>query len=45
MKGFIDPPGQENKKWHPEKGELNTQIDCASLRQFGRNLGLAQKEF
>lgn len=23
MKGFINPPSQENEEWHPEKGELD----------------------
>ena len=40
MEGFVNPPSQENEEWHPEKGELDAQIDCTSLCQFRRNLGL-----
>ena len=43
MKGFIDPPSQEDEEWQPENGELNTQIDRTSFCQFRRNLRLAQK--
>ena len=40
---FIDPPSQEDEEWHPEEGELDTQIDCTSSRQFRRDMGFAQK--
>lgn len=43
MKWFIDPPSQEDEEWHPENGELDTQIDCTSFCQFRRNWRLAQK--
>jgi len=34
VKGFINPPSQKDEEWHPEKGELDTQIDCSTFCQF-----------
>ncbi len=37
-KGFTSTPCEENKEWHPEKDELNTEVDGFSMSKCGRRV-------
>ena len=40
---LVNPPSQQHKERHPEKCELDAEIDCTSLGEFCRWLWFEEK--